>query len=47
VGFGFLCEDFPYFTFVFVTWACLRAFVAFSTRLAELPSVLSSHILSF
>jgi hypothetical protein len=47
VGFGFLGEDFPDFTFVLVTWACLRAFVAFSTGLAALLPVLRSVILTF
>jgi hypothetical protein len=47
VGFGSLGEDFPDFTFVLVTWACLRASVAFSTGLAALLPVLSSIVLSF
>jgi hypothetical protein len=37
VGFRFLGEDFPDFTFVLVTWACLRAFVAFSTGWQHCP----------
>jgi hypothetical protein len=37
MGFGFLGEDFPDFTFVLVTSACLRAFVAFTTVLVEFP----------
>jgi hypothetical protein len=47
VGFGFLGEDVPDFTFLLVTWACLRAFVAFSTGLAALLPLLSSVFLSF
>jgi hypothetical protein len=42
LGFGFLGEDFPDFTFVLMTWACLRAFVALSAGLADLPPVLCS-----